>query len=181
MLKVMLASIAVLGVGVAQAQDTPHDSGVQFGVAAAHTRFTSGSDTVSDAGYDLFAGYRYNRYLAGEVRYLNGLNLSLNSEGESLHARAYGIEGSVLGMYPFTPNFGVFARLGALNWHDRIEAADSFGSGTITANGTDFIWGVGASATYGSAQVRVEYNRSDLGTQVGTTLEQISVGVLWQL
>lgn len=181
MLKVMLVSMMLMGVGVAQAQVVVPDLGVEFGVAAAHTKFTSGSNSLSDSGYDLFAGYRFNSYVAAEVRYLDGLRFNLDSFGESLHASAYGIEASALGMYPVTPNFGVFARLGALNWHDRVDVADAFGAGTASDSGTDFIWGVGLSGTYGNAEVRVEYNRSDLGTQVGTTLEQVSLGVLWRL
>lgn len=179
MFKVIIAMLGLGLMGVAQAADTP--LGVELGVAAAHTKFSSGSDSLSDSGYDLFAGYRFNSYVAAEVRYLEGLRFNLDSEGESLHASAYGIEASALGMYPITPNFGVFARLGALNWHDRVDVADAFGSGSVSDSGTDFIWGVGLSGTYGNAGVRVEYNRSNLGTQVGTTLEQVSLGVLWHL
>jgi hypothetical protein len=182
MFKVMVASIGLLGVGVCQAQQVvTNDLGLEFGVAAAHTKFSSGADSLTDSGYDLFAGYRFNPYVAAELRYLDGLRFNLNSEGESLHASAYGVEASAVGMYPITPNFGVFARLGALNWHDRLEVADAFGAGSVSDSGTDFIWGVGVSASYGNAQARVEYNRSNLGTQVGTTLEQISLGVLWHL
>lgn len=182
MLKVTLVSMMLLGVSVAEAQTViPPDLGIEVGVAAAHTKFTSGASSLSDSGYDLFAGYRFNSYVAAEVRYLEGLRFNLDSGGESLHASAYGIEASALGMYPVTPNFGVFARLGALNWHDRVDVADAFGAGTVSDSGTDFIWGVGLSGTYGNAEVRVEYNRSDLGTQVGTTLEQVSLGVLWRL
>ena len=186
MLKVIVAVLGLgmlAGVSVAQAQivDRTQPLGLEFGVAAAHTKFTTGSDSLSDSGYNLFAGYRFNSYVAAEVRYLEGLRFNLDSEGESLHASAYGIEASALGMYPITPNFGVFARVGGLNWHDRVDEANFFGEGSYSDSGTDFIWGVGLSGSYGNAEVRVEYNRSELGTQVGTTLQQVSLGVLWHL
>ena len=79
------------------------------GLSVGHDMKDYGSDAdKEDTAYDLFAGYQFNDYFAGELGYLNtgswqGSNGSLKSDGATL---------SAIGRYPLNDRFSLFAEGG---------------------------------------------------------------------
>lgn len=195
MFKALILSLGFLATA-AQAQVVLPDntknlsSGFEFGVAAARNRLTD-NGTANLSGFNLSAGYRFNQYITAEVRYLDVARANDSAGGVSVDAKIYGVDVSALGTFPIGPYFGLFARAGALNWHADSSASDGETYSTTSSSGTDFIWGFGATATFGNAKLRFEYNRSDIGSSAydrnylgstsSTTFEQLSLGVNWLL
>jgi len=132
---------------------------------------------TNDQVLQLFAGYRFNRYVAvelsladlgavdrdGTFNVTNGgpLNGTLISH-TSIETR--GIGAAVLGIWPITPAIDVYGRAGLFNWSIRapftvVSNGNPFLTGKSTDHGTDPFIGVGAAYKWDIFSVRVEYQR----------------------
>ncbi len=154
-----------------------------------------------DAGWNVTLGYQINKYLAAEVAYYDfgeaavveryaadlfpiPLNLTVRSNIE-----AYGPGVSLLGMFPVSSSFNVFARGGVL-FLDQ-EIARQMSTLRNSSRTGDEVWmaGVGAEWSFASRwAARLEYQRTDdierggsalLPRAATTEAEQFSLSVLF--
>jgi opacity protein-like surface antigen len=179
---------------VAQAADasTQEKSGLQFGVGLGQGTLhitipgVPGSDSLTAVGYKAFVGWRFNRNLAVEGAYVDTGHFSDSVPGESLSVHPRIVQGSVLGTWPLSPEFAVFARLGADHWDTRLQLFDAqLGIARVKGSDTDFVWGVGATTFLDGAQLRLEYEQSKANQNLADVLpinfraRLLSVSVVW--
>jgi OOP family OmpA-OmpF porin len=156
-------------------------SGPYLGVAAgrAHTwlytpHLTSRIQVNSGAlGMKLFAGYRFNRYLASEFEYLNLGVFRADGRNLDLRMRVDGLGLSAMAMLPVTQQAMFFAKAGAFAKRLRVDSNYRYVySGYVrnyTENHVHVVPLLGIGAEYRFAQslaLRMEYQhigRSGLG------------------
>jgi OOP family OmpA-OmpF porin len=133
--------------------------------AAAPTAFYGGVDVgmtkISDldgnkGSFGGFLGYGFNQNLAVELGYRH-LG-SWDEQGVDLKAKQTHL--SVVGSFPVTPEFDVYARLG----YNKLRAEASFGGATFGDNTSGALYGVGVNYTITpavSARFEVQKPSSD--------------------
>ena len=169
---------------------------------------TSNPDS-DDFGWKLYAGYQFNDHLGLEVGYLDlssfsrratlsgapGFFGSLPSLTEETEIDSYGI--SVVGTYPISNQFSLFAKVGASNWKSETTASMRINTGTLSCffifgctpdvesgsysvsdSGTDPMFGVGATYSLGNWVLRAEWER--LSGLTSSFDEEIDID-LWTL
>ena len=152
-----------LGAGVGQ-------SGVSYEDAV------EGIDVDFDANATAFkaiAGWRFLDWLAVEANYVDLGSADDNLAGEKVETDINGISLAAVGFLPIGP-VDLFAKVGAINWNADLET-ESFGS--LSDDGTDLNYGVGAQFRVWSLSLRAEYERFDISD--ADTVDMVSLGVTW--
>jgi OmpA-OmpF porin, OOP family len=174
-----------------------------------HTHEESIEDQVVFDGqgtaYKLFAGYRFNRYFAAELAYVDGgdpaesyVDGTTGEPLERVEVQAHGFQASVLGALPLGQSaFSLFGRLGYLDSKTDVRVVDQTPAGvfsppqTFTSNSEDPFFGIGLMAALDGALLRLEYEYVDfdvddlVDTTTGDTFEAgskssiLSLSVLW--
>lgn len=180
--RLLAAVIAIAAFGVtpsvatAQAADVGFYLGAAFGQATAEDfceapdrpGWTLNSCDDKASAWKIFAGYRLHRHVAVEATYIqtDDFSAQLAFTGVpvtlSVDARSYGI--AALGIWPFTPQFSVFGKLG-------IARTDAEGEGTVLGqtistgeDETGLHYGVGFMFSFGRhLGVRAEWEKLDKG------------------
>lgn len=119
----------------------------------------------------MLGGYGFNQYFGVELEYIDGG--TIEEGGAELDVS--GFVASVMGTYPLTERFDVYAKLGMLFWDVDFDIFGDSGSDS----GEDFAWGVGAGYDFtDNFGGRVEYQAFDLEDDVDG--DMISVAVVWK-
>jgi hypothetical protein len=160
-----------------------------------------------DAGWSVTLGYRINEYLAAEVAYMDfgeaSLTQSFDLAGvppllpprEYIQSYTFNVRGpaaSLLGSYPVSTNWQVFARGGVLFADQEVKSAVTFtpaaGTGRFEQTFGDEVWLAGAGVQWSFAPrwtARLEYQRTgdlDSSTLAGeSSIDQASLSVLFSL
>lgn len=164
----MLAT-AVLAASPAMAAD---DGGFYVGAGVGSFGLDIGPWSGDDIGFKVLGGYGFNQYFGLELEYLDGGTI----EDGGLEIDASGFVASVMGTYPVTEQFGVFAKLGMLFWD--VEASIP-GEGSGSESGEDFAWGIGAGYDFTeNFGARVEYQAFTFESDVDG--DMISAAVVWK-
>lgn len=145
----------------------------QSGVQADDIGFDGGDFDGDATGFKAIAGWRFVDWLSVEANYVDLGSGDDTVDGEKLEVDASGITLSAVGFLPIGP-VDVFARVGAINW-DADVTSPSFGS--ISDDGTDLTYGVGAQFRVWSLALRAEYEIFDISD--ADTVDMISLGVTW--
>ncbi len=145
----------------------------QSGVQADDIGFDGGDFDGDATGFKVIAGWRFVDWLSVEANYVDLGSGDDTVDGEKLKVDASGISLSAVGFLPIGP-VDVFARVGAINWEADVKSP-SFGS--ISDDGTDFTYGVGAQFRVWSLALRAEYERFDISD--ADTVDMVSLGVTW--
>jgi opacity protein-like surface antigen len=145
-----------------------------------------------DFGYTLHAGWRFHRYGALEVSYLDAGPIGWDQDlvympefndyyNNRIEYSAKVMEVTVLGVLPFGEIFEVYAKLGAaFSEGESAQRLDqSFGDQVVTRsdNGTDVAWGLGVGVTFAKVfHVRLGFesvgiDEDVLNTRSDTTLD----------
>ena len=168
--------------------DYPSDASVDLGDAL----LSAGEVNQSPFVFNLNAGYRFNRYFAWEVAWIDLNNVDANLAGPSgSGSLEYSVKGpatSVLGILPFNERWEAFVRGGILftDVDLAIEGVTSGGtfSGRETSDSSSFYWGLGLRYHISDAwQVKFELNRYDVGNRNTTgkaTIDTASLGVAYR-
>jgi hypothetical protein len=128
----------------------------------------------------VFGGWNFDVLLvnlAVEATYVDfgSSNDSVSGSPVDLDADAiagFGVVGLDLGF------IGLFAKAGVARWD---ATARSVGLGGGSDSGTDPAYGIGARLTFGSVEVRAEYEYFDIGVRDtrSSELSMISLGAAW--
>jgi len=146
----------------------------------------SGSCDDTDTGWKLFAGYQFNPNFAVEAGYvdlgkftaagtISGVPVSTSDEANLWQLVA-------VGTLPMGNNFSVFGKAGVHRWDLDAKASVPGVSVSISENGTDFTFGLGARYDFTkSLGVRAEWERfqsvGDENTTGESDVDLLSVGL----
>jgi OmpA-OmpF porin, OOP family len=168
--------------------DYPSDASVDLG----DTLLRAGEVNQSPFVFNLNAGYRFNRYFAWEVAWidLNHVDAKLAGPGGS-GSLEYSVKGpatSVLGILPFNQRWEAFVRGGVLftDVDLTVEGATSVGTfgGRVTSDSTSLYWGLGLKYHLSDRwQAKFELNRYEVGERRTTgeaTIGTASLGVAYR-
>jgi OOP family OmpA-OmpF porin len=180
-MKNLFVAFAALAAGMAATPAQSADNGIFLGgsVGAASVKADDsfdGSNLDYDAGstgYKLIAGWRFLDWLAVEADYVDLGSGDDKVQGIELETDINGVSLSALGFLPLGP-VDLMARVGAIDWSADLRAP---GFGSISDDGTDFTWGVGAQFRVSSLAIRAEYEQFDIAD--ANTVDMISLGVTW--
>jgi len=180
-MKNLFVAFAALAAGMAAVPAQSADNGIFLGgsVGAAGVKADDsfdGSNFDYDAGstgYKLIAGWRFLEWLAVEADYVDLGSGDDKVQGIELETDINGVSLSALGFLPLGP-VDLMARVGAIDWSADLRAP---GFGSISDDGTDFTWGVGAQFRVSSLAIRAEYEQFDIAD--ANTVDMISLGVTW--
>jgi hypothetical protein len=163
--ELMFAAILATAAAGAVADES---RGFTFGVGVAETYYdlnpsATGGVTGKDhaTGWEAFAGYRVNRYVAVEATYFDGGELRESIPGMDLKLTAKGYGGSVIGTLPVGESFGFFARAGYIAGEIKLRASSLFGTSVVKSDDDTVIVGAGVMATMDTVHVRLEYGQAD--------------------
>jgi outer membrane immunogenic protein len=178
---------ALLFFGTAQAAD----SGFYVGGSIGQTTLEIPYDITDvpdfnedDTGYKLFAGYNWNLGLLNLG--VEGGYIDFGSPSEaldvdtSLKIDADGLNLVGLGGLNFGP-FDVYAKAGWVSWDASLSIAGidpGFGLGSLSEDGTDLMYGLGARFALGNLHIRGEWEEFDI--EDSDRVYMFSLGVAWQ-
>jgi OOP family OmpA-OmpF porin len=173
-------------------ESTAQRTGWQFGGGAGQSTLnlsvtgTPGSIDLHKLGYQVFGGYRFGRYAAAEVSYLNGGTVSLDGGGATVEINPRMFTATGMGILPLNEDFALFARAGLAHWfYDLNVTEPGVGTGTVSETANEPIFGVGASLFMDRALVRLEFEQTQTSVNGGSAgnlderLRLISLSVVW--
>lgn len=163
-----MVATAILAASPAIAAD---DGGFYVGAGVGSFGLDIGDFDGNDTGFKVLGGYGFNQYFGVELEYIDGG--TIEEGGAELDVS--GFVASLMGSYPVTEQFDVFAKAGMLFWDVDFDLFGDSGSDS----GEDFAWGVGAgydfTDTFGG---RVEYQSFTIEDDIDG--DMISASVVWK-
>lgn len=144
----------ILLLSIVPAAAQAQDAGAYLGGALGQAKFTEwcggglASCKDTDTAWKLLGGYRFNRYLAAEVSYINWgevtASVPLSGGGVAnvaANQQSYGI--AAVGSLPLGPQFSVFGKLGYLHTMQETRRVSPNPS-TVERDDNEFHYGLGA-------------------------------------
>jgi hypothetical protein len=128
---------------------------------------------ASATGFKAIAGWRFIDWLAVEANYVDLGSGDDTIDGERLETDINGVSLAAVGFVPIGP-VDLFAKVGAINWNADLQT-DSFGS--LSDDGTDLTYGLGAQFRVWSLSIRGEYEIFDIDGP--DDVDMFSIGVTW--
>lgn len=178
MLKAMLlmGSLAVMGGMPAHAEEIIGGSHFYVGGGVGQTNLRLSSTAFGDAGskdeagFKFTGGWQFHPYFALEGSYYNPGTFSENDGNDRLKVSADIFQLSAVGTFPIAGSLSGFGRVGVAHWNSKLSATVDGESGSLSADGNDFNWGIGVQAILTNhLSLRGEFEQ--------TTIDQDLVGV----
>ena len=185
MRRLLIVSVLALAAGIARA-----DNGLLY-VGAGITRDTlkditaTGSD-LDSTNWKVMAGFRPISLFAVEADYIELGSQTINDTGNtsgSTHLRYKAFAGYAVGFAPIpVPNLDVFGKVGLARW--TASGSSTFSTFTspgessffsLSDQGTQFAWGVGAQVHAGNIGGRLEYENFNIRNTNGANVVSLSV------
>ena len=165
-----------LGVGVARADDL-----LYVGAGLTRNDIKDIASTASDfntTSWKLLAGFRPVSMFAVEADYIDlGSQTSSFSNDTSAHLQYRAFAGYAVGFVPLpVPYADVFGKVGLARWSSsgsNVSLPGNFFS--ISDNGTEFAWGIGAQVHFGTLGVRLEYESFNIPNTNGANVFSLDV------
>jgi OOP family OmpA-OmpF porin len=178
--KNLLALAAVAAFGFASAPAYAVDNGIYLGASVGQAGVSidesfEGQDFDYDAdstGFKGIVGWRFLDWLAVEGNYVDLGSGDDTVEGVEIESDVSGVSLSAVGFLPIGP-VDLFARVGAINWDADLSALGE----SVSDDGTDLTYGLGAQFRVWSLSFRAEYEQFDV--DAADTVDLISLGVTW--
>ena len=126
-----------------------------------------------DTGFKVIAGFRPLEWLAIEANYVDLGTASDNVAGVNVDVETKGIDAFGVLFLPL-PVVDIFLKAGIISWD--IDA-DIAGFDSVSDDGTDLAYGLGAGVGFGNFGVRAEYERFEI--EDTDTVDMISLGFTW--
>lgn len=179
MLRAVL-TVSLLAIGATQASSAlAADNGIYIGGSVGQANIKDREDVTGleldgdDTGFKAIVGFRPLDFLGFELNYVDLGQSQDTVAGIDLTADAKGIDAFAVGFIGL-PFMDLFAKAGVIAWDAEVSAA---GLGSLSDDGQDFAWGLGAQVRFGSAAIRAEYEKFEIGDLDDVNL--ISVGFTW--
>ena len=178
MRRLLLPVIALaFGAGTARADDQL----LYVGAGLTRTDIKDIASTASDfntTSWKVLAGFRPISMFAVEADYIDlGSETTGFSNGASAHLEYQAFAGYAVGFVPLpVPAVDVFGKIGLARWSSsgsNVSLPGNFFS--LSDNGTEFAWGIGAQAHFGSLGVRLEYESFSIPNTNGANVFSLDV------
>lgn len=127
--------------------------------------------------WQVFAGYRLNRFIAAEIGWIDGGSVGDSFGGIEYRAKPKAAQASVLGMLPIGERVQLFARASAFRYKLKERLQDATERVIAESEGNEFGYGAGAAYLFDGALVRLEYQQVDFDEGFETQL--LSLSVAW--
>jgi len=127
---------------------------------------------ADSTAFKAIAGWRFLDWLAIEGNYIDLGSGDDTIDDVKFESDVSGVSLSAVGFLPVGP-VDLFARVGAVNWDADFSALGE----TVSDDGTDLTYGIGAQFRVWSLSIRAEYEQFDV--DAADTVDLISVGVTW--
>ena len=171
----LLMTVLALGAGAARADDL-----VYAGAGVLWSKISDVSVTATDlsnTAWKAFAGFRPIKQFAVEADYLDLGNQSASFLDGNTNLQYKAFAAYAVGFLPLpVPFLDVFAKGGLARWSSSGGTTvfpSSFTS--LSANGTEFAWGIGTQAHFGSLGARLEYETFHIQNTNGANAISLSV------
>ncbi len=179
MLRAMLTASLLAAVAAPATSALAADNGIYIGGSVGQANIKERDDFTGlqldgdDTGFKAIVGIRPLDFLGFELNYVDLGRSKDTVAGVDLTADAKGIDAFAVGFLGL-PFMDLFAKAGVISWDAKVSAR---GLGSLSDDGQDFAWGLGAQVHFGSAALRAEYEKFDIGDIDDVNL--ISVGFTW--
>jgi hypothetical protein len=183
MRRVLTVTMLALGAGVAQADD----NGLLY-IGAGLTRdnlkdITATNGDLNSTDWKVYAGFRPISLFAVEVDYIDlgseTIELLQLPPIVSTHLQYKAFAAYAVGFAPIpVPYLDVFGKIGVARWtaSGGVSNGDlSSGGYSLSDNGTQFAWGVGAQLHFGNIGGRLEYENFNIRNTDGANVISLSV------
>jgi len=179
MRRLLVVIVLAFGAGIAQADD----NGMLY-IGAGITRdnlkdITAINGDLDSTNWKVFAGFRPISLFAVEADYIDLGSETVSSALASAHLQYKAFAAYAVGFAPIpVPYLDVFGKVGLARWtasgNTTIpEVASGFYS--LSDNGTQFAWGVGAQLHVGNIGGRLEYENFNIRNTDGANVISLSV------
>ena len=170
----LLMAVLALGASAARADDL-----VYAGAGVLWSKISDVSVTASDlsnTAWKAFAGFRPIKQFAMEADYLDLGSQSANFVSGSTDLKYKAFAAYAVGFLPLpVPFLDVFAKGGLARWDSSGGTTLPTGFTSLSANGTEFAWGIGTQAHFGSLGARLEYETFHIQNTSGANVISLSV------
>jgi hypothetical protein len=163
-----------------------------FGASAGQSKLhvssddLEGSGSVDTFGAKIFGGYHFNRALSAELGWIHGGTLEESEDGFSASVRPKLLTGALVASFPFGNSaIGGFVKAGVTRWDATLTASDGEDSESVDGNGTEFLWGAGLTWAVGRANLRLEYEQTEISEEIVEDVSAdfrynlLSLGAVW--
>jgi hypothetical protein len=177
MRRLLLVTVLALGATAVQADDNE-----LFYVGAGIVRNNIKDVTATNSDFDstdwkVMAGFRPISLFAVEADYIDLGSETVSSDAGSTHLNYKAFAGYAVGFAPIpVPYLDVFGKIGVARWTSSGSStlpSSSFFS--LSDNGTQFAWGVGAQVHVGNIGGRLEYENFNIRNTNGANVISLSV------
>lgn len=160
-------------------------------VTTATRSFANLEAESTKAAWKILAGYQVNQHVGFEFAYASygersySYDQTLTPVGDDPVTGRVTLEGaldaitySMILRYPLSERFEPFVRVGGASWEGHVDVAGR----TVTADGTNFLLGVGVEYEwFDKVGLRAEWERILVDQAAGADINMISVGVEYDL
>jgi Outer membrane protein beta-barrel domain len=177
MQRMLFVIVLALGAQVAQA-----DNGLLY-VGAGISRdnledITATNSDLNGTNWKVMAGFRPISLFAVEADYIDLGSQTVNSIDTSTHVKYKAFAGYAVGFAPIpVPYLDVFGKVGLARWTSSggssVFPSSSFFS--LSDDGTQFAWGIGAQVHVGNIGGRLEYENFNIRNTNGANIVSLSV------
>lgn len=158
------------------------DNGIYVGASLGQSKLAPDQSRVNfsalnyddkDQGYKLIAGIRPLDFIGAEINYVDLGKTDGDGTGGRLRSEAKLYDAFVVGYVPL-PFVDLFGKAGIARSQARYREE---GISNLKLDSTDFAWGAGVQARFGSLAARLEYERFNLPSTDRASM--VSLGVTW--
>lgn len=177
MRRVLLAAVLALGAAVAQADD----NGLLYvgaGISRDNLKDITATDSnLNSTSWKVMAGFRPISLFAVEADYIDLGSQTSQFVGVNTHLDYKAFAAYAVGFAPIpVPYLDVFGKVGVARWTS--SGGSALPSGpffSLSDNGTQFAWGVGAQLHVGNIGGRLEYENFNIRNTDGANVISLSV------
>jgi outer membrane immunogenic protein len=171
MRRLLLVTVLAVGASAAQADDEVLYVGA--GIVRNNIKDVTATDSDLDStDWKVMVGFRPISLFAVEADYIDLGSETITSDAGSTHLQYKAFAGYAVGFAPIpVPNLDVFGKVGVARWTS--SGGNSLFS--LSDNGTQFAWGVGAQLHIGNVGGRLEYENFNIRNTDGANVISLSV------
>jgi hypothetical protein len=174
--RMLFVIVLALGAGVAQA-----DNGLLYigaGISRDNLRDIAATNSdLNSTNWKVMAGFRPISLFAVEADYIDLGSQTVNTADTSTHLKYKAFAGYAVGFAPIpVPYLDVFGKVGLARWTS--SGSSGFPSSSffsLSDNGTQFAWGIGAQLHVGNIGGRLEYENFNIRNTNGVNIVSLSV------
>lgn len=150
------------------------DSWFYLGAGISRDNIKDISATASDlnaTSWKVMAGFRPIKIVSVEADYLDLGSQSSSFFGNDTHLKYRAVAAYGVGYIPLPlPFLDVFGKLGVARWDSSGSSNTSTGFYSLSDNGTQFAWGLGAQVHFGNIGARLEYENFNVRNTNGANV-----------